>query len=89
MAVLVDRPRQDSRNPLAGLVSQTVVLIGRLLVRSVRNPMTVVHAVLLPVAFLITLKVVFGDSITAITGFAPGQSRGASAARSAGGCSRS
>ncbi len=68
MAVLVDRPRQDSRNPLAGLVSQTVVLIGRLLVRSVRNPMTVVHAVLLPVAFLITLKVVFGDSITAITG---------------------
>lgn len=68
MTVLVERPKQDSRNGLAGLVSQTWVLIVRLLVRSVRNPMTLVHAVLLPVAFLITLKVVFGDSITAITG---------------------
>ena len=53
---------------VADLVSQTRVLTGRLLVRSIRNPMTVVHAVLLPVAFLVTLKVVFGDSVTAITG---------------------
>lgn len=68
MAVLVDSPNRDARNSAAELVSQTWVLIGRLLVRSVRNPMTVVHAVLLPVAFLVTLKVVFGDSITAITG---------------------
>lgn len=68
MTVLVDAARQDSRNPWSGLLSQTAVLIRRLLVRSVRNPMTVVHAVLLPVAFLLTLKVVFGDSITAITG---------------------
>ena len=68
MAVLVERPMGESRNPLSELLSQTRVLTGRLLVRSVRNPMTVVHAVLLPVAFLITLKVVFGDSITAITG---------------------
>ena len=30
--------------------------------------MTLVHALLLPVAFLLTLKVVFGDSITSITG---------------------
>lgn len=45
-------PRHDSRNPLLELCSQTWVLISRLLVRSVRNPMTVVHAVLLPVAFL-------------------------------------
>lgn len=68
MAVLVERPTRGPRNPLVELLSQTRVLTGRLLVRSVRNPMTVVHAVLLPVAFLITLKVVFGDSISAITG---------------------
>lgn len=68
MAALVDGPRADSRNHISDLLSQTAVLTRRLLVRSVRNPMTVVHAVLLPVAFLITLKVVFGDSVTAITG---------------------
>ncbi len=68
MAVLVDGPRQDNRHPLSGMASQTRVLVGRLLIRSARNPMTVVHAVLLPVAFLATLKVVFGDSITAATG---------------------
>ena len=50
------------------LLAQTGVLTRRLLVRSARTPMTLVHAVLLPVAFLLTLKVVFGDSITAITG---------------------
>lgn len=68
MVALVDGSRPEARNPLSELLSQTVVLIGRLLVRSARNPMTVVHAVLLPVAFLLTLKVVFGDSITAVTG---------------------
>ena len=68
MAALVDGPRQDSRNSFADLLSQTTVLTRRLLVRSARNPMTVVHDVLLPVAFLLTLKVVFGDSITAVTG---------------------
>ena len=68
MVALVDGPRSDERNPMSALLSQAAVLTGRLLVRSVRNPMTVVHAVLLPVAFLLTLKVVFGDSITAVTG---------------------
>lgn len=71
MAVLVDTPvgsKGDSENSLSGLLSQTVVLTWRLLIRSARNPMTLVHAVLLPVAFLLTLKVVFGDSITTITG---------------------
>ncbi len=57
-----------SENSLPALLSQTVVLTRRLLVRSVRTPMTLVHAVLLPVAFLLTLKVVFGDSITTVTG---------------------
>lgn len=57
-----------SETSLSALLSQTVVLTRRLLVRSARNPMTLVHAVLLPVAFLLTLKVVFADSITTITG---------------------
>lgn len=62
----VDRRR--SQSSLSALLSQTIVLTWRLLVRSARTPMTLVHAVLLPVAFLLTLEVVFGDSITKITG---------------------
>ena len=57
-----------SETSLSALLAQAVVLTRRLLVRSARNPMTLVHAVLLPVAFLLTLKVVFADSITTITG---------------------
>lgn len=70
MAVLTGAaaPTAPSRPTVSDLVSQTAVLTRRLLVRSARTPMTLVHAVLLPVAFLLTLKVVFGDSITAITG---------------------
>lgn len=55
-------------NSLRDLLSQTAVLTRRLLVRSARTPMTFVHAVLLPVAFLLTLHFVFGDSITDVTG---------------------
>ena len=68
MVALVDGSRPQGRNPMSELLSQTAVLVGRLLMRSARNPMTVVHAVLLPVAFLLTLKVVFSDAITAVTG---------------------
>lgn len=68
MAVLATGSRGDSGDSLSDLALQTTVLARRLLVRSARNPMTVVHAAALPVAFLLTLKVVFGDSITAITG---------------------
>ena len=71
MAVLVGAAvdaEAHSENSLRHLLSQTVVLTRRLLIRSARNPMTLVHALLLPVAFLLTLKVVFGDSITSITG---------------------
>ncbi|MCV7230128.1 ABC transporter permease [Mycolicibacterium komossense] len=50
------------------LVSHTWVLTARLLVRLVRNPVTIVHALILPVGFLLTLDVVLGDSITAATG---------------------
>jgi ABC-2 type transport system permease protein len=71
MAVLVGAAvdaEAHSENLPPHLLSQTVVLTRRLLIRSARNPMTLVHALLLPVAFLLTLKVVFGDSITSITG---------------------
>lgn len=54
--------------PQSGLMRETAVLTRRLLVRSIRTPMTLVHAILLPVAFLLTLKVVFGNSITTMTG---------------------
>ena len=57
-----------AENSLSNLLSQTRVLTGRLLIRLVRNPVTLVHAMLLPAAFLLALKVVFGDSITAVTG---------------------
>ena len=64
-AVVAERHSETS---LRTLLSQTLVLTRRLLVRSARTPMTLVHAVILPVAFLLTLKVVFGDSVTAVTG---------------------
>jgi ABC-2 type transport system permease protein len=67
MAVLVGAG-VDREGRSEHLLSQTAVLTRRLLIRSARNPMTLVHALLLPVAFLLTLKVVFGDSITSITG---------------------
>lgn len=57
-----------SENSLRHLIFQTRVLTKRLLVRLVRNPITIVHALLLPVGFLLTLNVVLGDSITAATG---------------------
>lgn len=71
MAVLVGAAvdaEAHSETSLRRLLSQTLVLTRRLLIRSARNPMTLVHALLLPMAFLLTLKVVFGDSITTITG---------------------
>jgi len=57
-----------SENSLPHLLSQSLVLARRLLIRWVRNPLAIVHALLLPVAFLLTLKLVFADSITSITG---------------------
>jgi ABC-2 type transport system permease protein len=57
-----------SENSLPHLLAQSLVLARRLLIRWVRNPLAIVHALLLPVAFLLTLKLVFADSITSITG---------------------
>ena len=73
MAALVGAPsavdaEAYSENSLRHLLSHTRVLTRRLLVRLVRNPITIVHALVLPVGFLLTLNVVLGDSITAATG---------------------
>ena len=71
MAVLADATlgaKGHSPKPLRDLLSETVVLTWRLLLGSARTPMTLVHGVLLPASFLLTLKVVFGDSITTLTG---------------------
>lgn len=67
MAV-IDAPAGVPGTSAAELLSQTVVLARRLLLRSARTPMTLVHAVLLPVAFLLTLHYVFGQSISDATG---------------------
>lgn len=55
-------------SPLRDVFEETVVLTRRLLLRSARTPMALVHGLLLPASFLLTMKVVFGDSITEITG---------------------
>jgi ABC-2 type transport system permease protein len=73
MTVVLDAPRvvdgePYSENSLGHLARHTRVLTNRLLVRLLRNPMTIVHALILPVAFLITVKIVLGDSVTAVTG---------------------
>lgn len=57
-----------SENSLRRLVSQTAVLTQRLVRRESRTPMVILHALILPVIFLLTVKVVLGDSITTLTG---------------------
>lgn len=68
MAVIADSVLNAGGNPRGSLLPETAVLTWRLLLRSARTPMTLVHGVVLPASFLLTLKIVFGDSITAITG---------------------
>lgn len=73
MAILVDGSsavgaRDRSETSLSSLISQTAVLTRRLLVRLIRNPITIAFALLLPVLFLLTIDVVLGDSIEAVTG---------------------
>jgi ABC-2 type transport system permease protein len=57
-----------SESSLRQLRADTRVLTQRLLVRWWRNPITIVHTLLLPVGFLLAINVVLGNSITAITG---------------------
>ena len=44
------------------------MLTRRLLIRLIRNPITIALALMLPVLFLLTLDVVLGDSIEMATG---------------------
>ncbi|MFN0144230.1 MAG: ABC transporter permease [Mycobacterium sp.] len=73
MAILVEPPsavgaREHSENSLSNLLFQTAVLTRRLLIRLIRNPITIAFALLLPVLFLLTIDVVLGDSIEMATG---------------------
>jgi ABC-2 type transport system permease protein len=73
MAALVDpdgagETGVHAETSLSSLLAQTGMLTRRLLVRLVRNPITIAFALMLPVLFLLTLDVVLGDSIEAITG---------------------
>jgi ABC-2 type transport system permease protein len=73
MAALVDPDGAGdtgvhAETSLSSLLAQTGMLTRRLLVRLVRNPITIAFALMLPVLFLLTLDVVLGDSIEAITG---------------------
>jgi len=57
-----------TEDSLSGLLSQTAVLTRRSLILLVRNPMTIVFALLLPVLFLLTIDVVLGNSVEIATG---------------------
>lgn len=60
--------RAAAEDSLRPLLSQTRVLTTRLLLRLCRTPMTIVHALVLPVVFLLAVDLVLGDTITAATG---------------------
>jgi ABC-2 type transport system permease protein len=60
--------RPDSENAPQLLVRHTLVLVQRLLLRLWRDPLTILQALLMPVFFLVTLNIVFGDTISSITG---------------------
>jgi ABC-2 type transport system permease protein len=72
-AVLTDETfpivnRQDSENALPQLIPHTLVQTQRLLLRLGRNPTTVLHALIIPIFFLVTLNIVLGRRISDLTG---------------------
>ncbi len=50
------------------LVLHTALLAGRILRRWSRDPATMAETALVPIAFLVTLHIVFGDGISRVTG---------------------
>lgn len=60
--------RPESENAPQLLIRHTLVLVQRLLLRLCRDPLTILQALLIPVFFLITMKIVLGDTISSITG---------------------
>ncbi len=64
---VVDAARY-SENSLRHLNCHTHVLTQRLLVRQLRNPVAVVNALILPVAALLAVNILLGDSVTSVTG---------------------
>ncbi|MGD9620328.1 MAG: ABC transporter permease [Mycolicibacterium sp.] len=79
-AAVVDALHEDAGLPLYDSVAivaaqpvrrrflrETAVLTQRLLVRWARDPQTVIQALALPVVFLVTLNLVFGETISAVS----------------------
>ncbi len=64
---VVDAERYSENSP-RHLICHTHVLTQRLLVRQLRNPVAVVNALILPVAALVTVNILLGDSVTSVTG---------------------
>lgn len=60
--------RRYSEGSLRSLPLHTWLQTHRLLVRLVRNPTALLHSLVLPIAFLATLNIVFGDSLKMLTG---------------------
>lgn len=60
--------RTSAEDSLGSLLVHTWVQIQRLLIRWGRDPQTVVQALILPVGFLVSLNLVFGQPISSITG---------------------
>jgi ABC-2 type transport system permease protein len=60
--------RDYHENSTRLLVSQSVVLTKRLLIRWGRDRMTVIEALILPIVFLVTLNIVLGQKVSSITG---------------------
>ncbi|MFT4041999.1 MAG: ABC transporter permease [Gordonia sp. (in: high G+C Gram-positive bacteria)] len=61
-------PNQPRENSVAALVGNSVALTSRLLRRWTRDPATTAETILVPVAFLVTLNIVLGDSVERFSG---------------------
>ncbi|MBM7416042.1 MULTISPECIES: ABC transporter permease [Nocardiaceae] len=68
LRALPEPERLVSERSLAGLASQSVLHCGRLLRRWARDPLTIIQAVVYPVVFLLMLRTVLGNSVSAATG---------------------
>ncbi|MBY6706006.1 MULTISPECIES: ABC transporter permease [unclassified Rhodococcus (in: high G+C Gram-positive bacteria)] len=68
LRALPEPERLVGERSLAGLASQSVLHCGRLLRRWARDPLTIIQAVVYPVVFLLMLRTVLGNSVSAATG---------------------
>lgn len=63
---IVERP--SGENSLRVLGPHTIVQVRRLLIRLVRDPLTLYSGIVFPVCFLLVVDIVLGDTISSVTG---------------------